>query len=550
MPTRRTTPSTSHVVLSPTNTLKRALSEDADSDSPEPKKIKLKSESTPQSKDKKKRRKKKKKTPVVIPAELAVAHAASASASSHALDGSSPTLDPAESSMIMAQGKRKATSTPPAPPLMDQVKSGVEKKPLQTSDAAESPSDTIVRLTQELSAQSMLLKKHENALGQLNQSLTCQVCLDLLHKPFALAPCGHIACYNCLVMWFTSEPEEPHFMPRKKTCPHCRAAVKERPVEVWSIKDMVATLVRSGLVSGLSTASPPPPALPGPPQAAAATPDPWHNIFRYSHQHPRFHHHAPTPGEEPPSVVDMGMLDMEDGGVYRCLDCMHEIWDGVCTSCRRVYPGHRAPYDDDFEDGMFGEEGMFGDEDDSDGEGPPWPMEFDGFMSGMGPLPVPLPLPFQGEWWTGEGSDDSGGSIDEDDDGLGSFIDDDDDEAPRIIEIHDSDSEERESSPPRRRAPPSRRAPRILSSDDEAGSARQPRLLPRPPRRSPVTRTQAVVLSDDEGPRRPTRARAARHEGSGNAREARPLRRRRGMDGPFVRLPIYFYRLTVLNAGS
>lgn len=41
------------------------------------------------------------------------------------------------------------------------------------------------------------------------------------------------------------------------------------------------------------------------------------------------------------------MLDMEDGGIYRCFDCMHEIWDGVCTSCGRLYPGHQPNPDDD-----------------------------------------------------------------------------------------------------------------------------------------------------------------------------------------------------------
>lgn len=71
MSTRQTTPSSSLAVLAPTNSLKRALSEDADSDThPDPKKIKLKSENTPQGKDKKKRKKKKKKTPVVVPLEL------------------------------------------------------------------------------------------------------------------------------------------------------------------------------------------------------------------------------------------------------------------------------------------------------------------------------------------------------------------------------------------------------------------------------------------------------------------------------------------------
>lgn len=55
----------------------------------------------------------------------------------------------------------------------------------------------------------------------------------------------------------------------------------------------------------------------------------------------------------------MGMYDAEDGGIYRCLDCMHEIWGGECTSCHRVYAGH-ARFDQDNDD--------YDSEDGSDGE--------------------------------------------------------------------------------------------------------------------------------------------------------------------------------------
>jgi hypothetical protein len=46
----------------------------------------------------------------------------------------------------------------------------------------------------------------------------------------------------------------------------------------------------------------------------------------------------------------MGMYDPEDGGIYRCIDCMHEIWGGVCTNCQREYPGHERFEDDSDED--------------------------------------------------------------------------------------------------------------------------------------------------------------------------------------------------------
>jgi hypothetical protein len=100
MATRPSTPSSSLGVLAPTNSLKRALSEDADSDGylPDPKKIRLKSE-TPQAKDKKKRRKKKKKTPVVVPLELPSTNATPTSSHTQVL---SP-ITPLRSSMVTRQ---------------------------------------------------------------------------------------------------------------------------------------------------------------------------------------------------------------------------------------------------------------------------------------------------------------------------------------------------------------------------------------------------------------------------------------------------------------
>lgn len=68
--------------------------------------------------------------------------------------------------------------------------------------------------------------------------------------------------------------------------------------------------------------------------------DPWDGIFRKSG-----HSYLPwlladEADPEPRRGEDVGMLDIEDGGIFRCLDCMHEIWDGTCTACGRHYPGH------------------------------------------------------------------------------------------------------------------------------------------------------------------------------------------------------------------
>jgi len=92
---------------------------------------------------------------------------------------------------------------------------------------------------------------------------------------------------------------------------------------------MVATVVQSGLGQDSSETSPQ---------------DPWANIF------------PPTllrPGNLPLEASHdiFGMYDAEDQ-VYRCLDCMHEIWGGLCSRCSRHYSG----YDFDASDENVSEE--------------------------------------------------------------------------------------------------------------------------------------------------------------------------------------------------
>ncbi len=206
-----------------------------------------------------------------------------------------------------------------------------------------------------------------------------------MHKPYALSPCGHATCYDCLVRWFTAiqnlnEPQAREngqvdleggaaddanvtrildstsarrgtFLRRRKTCPICRTAVYERPAEMWGIKNMVSALVRSHLVDL--------PEPPNPPTVRGAGErnqnvengiddndhDPWRNIFRANRrgqQRNGLHlfdvGHAP-PHEQEEDRERFGWYDAEDGGIYRCVDCYHELWDGVCSGCERVYQG-------------------------------------------------------------------------------------------------------------------------------------------------------------------------------------------------------------------
>jgi len=67
--------------------------------------------------------------------------------------------------------------------------------------------------------------------------------------------------------------------------------------------------------------------------------DPWVNIFPPTLLRP-----ALPPIEGSPGAF--GMYDAEDQ-VYRCLDCMHEIWGGSCSQCGRHYDGHDVDASDE-----------------------------------------------------------------------------------------------------------------------------------------------------------------------------------------------------------
>ncbi|KAH9942040.1 hypothetical protein B0H21DRAFT_751345 [Amylocystis lapponica] len=477
---------------------KRVLSDSEETSSPErevkrAKSVTVTADKKWKDKDKKKRRKKKRKQPIVQPVDI--------SDEERVASGSRGVTEPYKPSSVATT----TTRAPFAPPR--QPSAGPSTVPERDChNRLISKGKEVAELRQQLSAKNKLIADHATLVSTLQNSLTCQICLDLMHKPYALAPCGHSACYDCLVAWFRSPPangDQANPLPatlRKKTCPHCRAIVIERPTEVWAVKDMVAALVKSGL------ANLPVPAADAPVPAPA---DPWQNIF----PPPR----RAGPGHAPAlaDVLELiGMHDPEDGGIYRCVECNHEIWDGVCSSCGREYPGH----------------GMDGDDDDDDDAGHgfhPWGAFLDAEWSDDDDDDVG-PIYFPGEYGSHEGTevgdddvhphahahagaaahllharliggmstDEEGGS--EDEEYGGSFIDDEDDHGlpPRVpnplshVEDEDSDGEALVIDPPRPRRGRGGHAPIVISDDEDE----QPRRAG--PSRSRGAR--AVVVSDDE----------------------------------------------------
>ncbi|KIK94445.1 hypothetical protein PAXRUDRAFT_827981 [Paxillus rubicundulus Ve08.2h10] len=443
--TRTATPGPSNLTQGP----KRPIS-DAEPSPKDPKKSRI--ESLPDahtkrdsSRDTKRRRRKKKKAPIVSAGgprkestpsrteERPLSQRASLWARSEIIRFSSaaPEADPSTSAMnaaeVLMQGpssaqllksgespSRSSNDNPNVEPAGETMPSSpMGKKAVAPPDKpipkpqCNSLEDTVAQLTQELKSKNDLIASHRTLLNQVQQAVTCQICLDLMYKPYALAPCGHLACYSCLVQWFRAPPPDnrpaPQAIMRKKTCPHCRAVVRDRPIEVWAVKGIAQSVGKSGLAPIQI------PAHIDPPESMNANPDPWKDIFPHEggpgrRRFPWFFPDAHINDDDDipianiaPRGEDVGMLDLEDGGIYRCLDCMHEIWDGLCTSCGRVYPGHRPDVDDAHEDDeddaigwweeqMGAEEvdmaddpgwmGLEGGDGDDDGDDDNWPGHF------------------------------------------------------------------------------------------------------------------------------------------------------------------------------
>ena len=62
------------------------------------------------------------------------------------------------------------------------------------------------------------LLEGEPELSQLGDDLVCPVCLDLLHEPFQVDPCGHVFCEPCLRRLGQKNP-------MNCTCPLCRTKI-------------------------------------------------------------------------------------------------------------------------------------------------------------------------------------------------------------------------------------------------------------------------------------------------------------------------------------
>lgn len=158
-------------------------------------------------------------------------------------------------------------------------------------------------------------KKNDEVISTIEGNMNCQICMDMLMRPFGLSPCGHVLCLTCLQGWFRAspagaddmydEPESPMY--RKKTCPVCRTAILSRPIPLFLVKSIAAALSKAK-DAGVSTA-PPSPVPEG---------DPWEGIFpdpaeqmwvEDDDYHDTYSDEALT---DPPDIYGDALSDVED----------------------------------------------------------------------------------------------------------------------------------------------------------------------------------------------------------------------------------------------
>jgi RING-type zinc-finger len=80
----------------------------------------------------------------------------------------------------------------------------------------------------------------------LNIELECPICRELLARPLAIYPCGHIFCEDCLLQTFFTplpgEDSEINHATRIKQCPDCRTCLHTPPIPVYLVKNIISFL--------------------------------------------------------------------------------------------------------------------------------------------------------------------------------------------------------------------------------------------------------------------------------------------------------------------
>ncbi|KIK60499.1 hypothetical protein GYMLUDRAFT_73942 [Collybiopsis luxurians FD-317 M1] len=239
------------------------------------------------------------------------------------------------------------------------------------------------RDSQEAQLQNLRTKhsRNEELLNTIETSLTCNICMDLLNKPFSLSPCGHTFCLRDLQDWFRKAPptdddmdvdaDDPDYIKyREKSCPACRAVVVGRPLPVFFVKDVISALQKAKTSGDAQTSS----------TCRSTSPyvseDPWEGLF-------------PDEDELDPEGQDEEDEGLEFGILYSDSDSEMDVQDDVTE-----YDSNGEPIEQD-EDNSVGDDGeeAASDEDeegysDEDDEASYVPQQWEPPFYGESDLPV------------------------------------------------------------------------------------------------------------------------------------------------------------------
>ncbi|ESK87396.1 ring finger domain protein [Moniliophthora roreri MCA 2997] len=145
----------------------------------------------------------------------------------------------------------------------------------------------------QIQALSSKVAKNDELLKSIESNLNCQICMEIMNKPFALSPCGHVLCMSCLQDWFRKAPptlddmdidpedaDDPEYLKyRQKSCPCCRAIILKRPAPVFVLKSVVNAVTKHKSDSHSSTSSSQRSNSP-----LVGEEDPWEGLFPDEHE--------------------------------------------------------------------------------------------------------------------------------------------------------------------------------------------------------------------------------------------------------------------------
>ncbi|KAK9450915.1 uncharacterized protein V1518DRAFT_412061 [Limtongia smithiae] len=167
--------------------------------------------------------------------------------------------------------------------------------------------EELAKLKSELREKNEILRLYESGYRATFQNYTCTVCDNLMFES-CLISCGHSFCYTCVYEWFK----------RHKTCPSCRATIREPPAISLQARDAIEIMLTRLQYF-----------------------NPGENMetirARESEERELVSHHREKHGSLFPFMFDEEPAEeyYEDGedGVRRCVYCHWELEGEHCTRC-------------------------------------------------------------------------------------------------------------------------------------------------------------------------------------------------------------------------